>query len=395
MVLAERVAGSVIGNILVQLGIMSIDQLDQVLARQKEIALTQIGQTLSEEQRAVLSRICEDRQNCTLDEMIAATNAMLEQAGKDPIGPDAVKGPTLGKVIREEFGYLVDPYEVELGSAVQAVDRTLLLAESIHKDGIDHAKLDAAKLLMNDGPVISLEQMDPQPWINDAPELTRETQAVASMVKMFTNVLEHMEVRGDNTFVQTDIAQDAIRGAKALAYVQKRDVASAFRELGKYDTADLLMEELKNVRVKDIGVERKGLIAKVTRGIVGAMDNVGYRKDGEARKWLVGIGGVARTISRGLEGRGYEVTQEAAVVDVLQGVQHGVHQLSNGAMKSNSIDAEKVYDWVLRKAVQGGLGPKQMREIAAFAPEDTRISDSPLIEQAGVATPERMEKLNR
>lgn len=375
--LAERILGGVIGNILVQLGIVSYNQLSQALEVQRKLDAEQIKTVLTPEQQVVIDRICTEKEgsNCAIDVVVKAAGHELQRQGLPALPESLPKGPNLGEVLRM-MGVVADERAIELAGAVQAVDRVALLTKALGPQGIKKRELEHAKLVLADAPTVSLDKIDAQPWIDSAPALTREAQATQSLVQLFVDILERAEQRGE-TLYQQPVVKEAVAAAGALAYLQKKSIADAFGLAGYPDIAKGLHEEIRETRMSDIGEDKPGLLGRLARGITHGLETLGYRKDGSERGFL---GGLARGLANRVAHLGYTVSQESAVSRLISGIQAGVDALTAGPMRSNSIDPLMIYGWIEKRAEQAGLNRERVHDIlTSYRPDDV-----PLISQAAL-----------
>lgn len=388
----QAIATGLLGEVLIDLGILGANVVDDALRKQWQLTQEELKGALTDPQQEVFDRICSEAPElCPIHEVLDKTNEMLAEETPASVldgkimQPKLAKVPRFGEVLRtiESIDSSVYP-QIELASALQSVDRTFLLAQSMQKDGFDNNLLERAHQVLKRSPNLTLETVSPtntirdtsnDPYVSqDIRDMTQRAQAISNLTRLFVNTLEMVEkeeqganIPAKNRLYNHVETQEAIKSAKALAYLQRQEIADHFRDLGKTQVADRLEKELREVRLPDIGEARSGLIPKLMRGITHTLHWMGYRKDGSERGML---GGVARSIEKSLEKYGYEINHQRSAQELVEGIEKGVEHLTT--MNPPTL-AKEVYSnlgnalkWMTEQATKAGMSAG---EVEAFTQE--------------------------
>lgn len=261
---------------------------------------------------------------------------------------------------------------IDLGSALQAADRTQLLYEAFDHDGINQEKLEKVKGLFSSSThkrtlETSIKEIDPHPWIGRSPDLTKQAQATTEVVRLFADIVRYAEETGHKEFYHQPQTQEAIKAIGELAYIHRKEVADQFaieaknKSHGsdtrkKYQTAaDMLHKELDSIRISKFARPKETLFGAVFRGISHGLEFLGYRKDGTARSG----GGIFRWMSHNISSWGYDFydgAEQAALKKLVISVKGGIDTLAAAGHENDMIARKDIYDWLAQKAQQIGVG---------------------------------------
>lgn len=235
------------------------------------------------------SQVITEEQQQKLVEIQSRELAQFQQDKPNTSTPYSL---TYGQLaLRENY---LDKPSLELVAALQAYDRLTLAFETITKTGIDFGQLAAYRAI--DKLMISLDSPPSEPWIEKAPDQTKQFQARASLFKMLISAIEK-----DPTLAFSPDTFDALHATLHLIELEKNQLAQSFKHHHRYETARLLSSE------------------PIPLGL-------GYPK--------------------------YKLSEDAALHALAHGVEHAIASLEQRGLLSEKA-ADKALQWVEKRRTQG------------------------------------------
>ena len=195
------------------------------------------------------TKACESDPDCKLTISELARSVKIEEKY-------LLEGPRFTNALKELIGeskitsMTLDEFKTvcELLNAMQAIGRaegiigTFTTKDKLH-DSIPKDKLEAIQATYSSSPEVKLDALpNNEPWIKSPIQVTRESQAVTSILKCFvTASAQAMDM--DKNLYRVPAMEKAVKAAAALQHLLKKELLEELKKTGKGGAAiDLLTE---------------------------------------------------------------------------------------------------------------------------------------------------------
>lgn len=327
----------------------------------------------------------------------AVIGTLLTELGLSAIPKDKAKSDS--SITLEQIKAGIPEEILDLVGAVQAAERTYLLSQVFVGSDFDHKTLAVIETKYSNSDRIGIETLPKEEWLDKVKSpLTKQAQATTSVARLFVDILRRADGLADGVN-SSDMRshqeiKDAIRAIGELAYIHKKQVIDAFEKQAEKSAAssdpnvkqyaekclavaDRLKDDLKTVRISQVGKDKDGMFAALFRGITHGLDWLGYRKDGSERGFL---GGIFRSMAKITGGMGYELPdsehgEEKAAEVLMKGIKHGAEAILPELKNTNpNIKSDDIYSWLNKRAEQIEPGLATKIGLAAATETDANVT---------------------